>query len=442
MLAPRWTLLRPHPEQQRLFRSQARIRIVAAGRRSGKTDLAKRWHIIRAIAESRLPDARVVFSAPTHAQAKEIYWADLKAMLPRWAVSGEPRESELAVRLINGARIQVAGLDKPQRIEGSPLDAIVVDEIANCKPDAWEAHILPALYTRGRAPGTAWLIGVPEGRNHFWKLFNQALAQRAARGAEAEMDAFTWPSWDILPADEIAQRKATMDEATYAQEYGASFVNFAGRAYYAFERAVHAAERVPYDPGKPLIFCFDFNVDPGVAAVVQELYHQQHESITAVIGEVWIPRNSNTPAVCRRLLADWGAHPGEVHCYGDATGGARGTAKVAGSDWDLIRSHLRPAFGDRLRILVPRENPHERPRINSLNSRLRTASGAVHLLVDPVQAPHVVEDLEGVVLLEGGSGEIQKVPGGPLSHLSDAIGYYVIARHPITGRTVTVSYAG
>jgi hypothetical protein len=46
-----------------------------------------------------------------------------------------------------------------------------------------------------------------------------------------------------------------------------------------------------------------------------------------VIGEVWIPRNSNTPAVCRKLIADW-----ETTSARAATGGSRGSAKVEGSD--------------------------------------------------------------------------------------------------------------
>jgi len=53
-------------------------------------------------------------------------------------------------------------------------------------------------------------------------------------------------------------------------------------------------------------------------------------------------------------------------------------------------------------------------------------------MVDPIKAPHMVEDFEGVTLLEGGSGDIEKKPGR-LTHLSDAIGYYVEHQIPISG---------
>jgi hypothetical protein len=42
-----------------------------------------------------------------------------------------------------------------------------------------------------------------------------------------------------------------------------------------------------------------------------------------------------------------------------------------------------------------------------------------------------VRDFEGVRLLEGGSGEIDKKIDPKLSHISDSIGYYVSYAFPI-----------
>jgi hypothetical protein len=103
--------------------------------------------------------------------------------------------------------------------------------------------------------------------------------------------------------------------------------------------------RALYDPRHPLIICLDFNVAPGVAAIAQEMRlvttAPRPVVATCVIGEVWIENNSNTPAVCRKILTDWKDHQGRVEVYGDATGGARGTAQVSGSDWDLAKKVLR-----------------------------------------------------------------------------------------------------
>jgi len=428
-LPSRWTTLRYHPEQWRLWNSNARFRVVPAGRRSGKTEIAIRKTILAGLEHTTFSDARFALAAPTRDQAKEIFWDKLKDMTPTEFIAGYPKETELLIQLVHGPSIRVVGMDKPQRIEGRPLDGIVMDEFAQMKPDGWTKSVRPALDTPGRE-GWAWFIGVPRGRNHYWKLFKYA-----ARPDAIGWEAFHWKSADILPASTIDAARRDMDKRTFEQEYEASFLDFSGRAYYPFRREMHAAERLSYIPTAPLIFCFDFNVKPGVAVVAQEQPYRGSnpkvaENITAVIGEVWIPDNSNTPAVCRRLVSDWKTHEGEVYCYGDFTGGNRGAAQTQGNNWDLIRMELSPVFQNRLGFFL-QQNPREIDRVNCMNTRLEAASGTVNMLVDPAAAPHVVEDLEGVVLLEGGSGEIEKKPGSDLTHLTDGLGYYIWQRWPI-----------
>jgi hypothetical protein len=433
LLADRWTPLRPHPVQQRLWRSEARFRIATAGRRSGKTELAKRFTVKRALAETEVWRPRFIFAAPTYAQAKEIYWEDVKALVPAWA-KDRTRESQLTIQLVNGARIMVAGLDKPERIEGSPVRGIVVDEIANCSPDAWEAHIRPAL-SDPNCIGWAWLIGVPEGRNFLYRMAKDAEADDTG-----EWEHFTWHSADILPPEEIAAAKAKLDPLIYAQEYEGSFVTFEGRAYYSF--GAENLRKLEYDPELDLIFCFDFNVEPGTASVWQE------QTIgTCCIGEVWIPKNSNTPAVCAKLAKDWAEkHRGRVKLYGDPTGGARGSAKVQGTDWEIVERDMRAAFPgtvqvgpmklSRVSVNVPKRAGPERARVNAMNARILAADGTRRLFVDPKKAPHMVVDLEGVRLLKGGSGEIDKKADKTLTHSSDGAGYYVVREHPLrAGRT-------
>jgi len=282
---------------------------------------------------------------------------------------------------------------------------------------------------------------VPEGRNHYYDQYEKARAEMIDKGAASEWGAFTWKSADILPPKEIEDARNDLDELTFQQEYEASFVNFVGRAYYPYEENLHEARLFQfYNPDAPLILMFDFNVDPGVAAIGQEMMLPRGGLIgTGIIGEVWIPAGSNTQRVARKIVTDWGDHRGRVVCYGDATGGARGSAKVQGSDWDLVRAELKPKFGDRLEFKIPSENPYERVRVNAMNTRLLSADGKVRLMVDPAKAPHVVKDFEGVRLVEGGSGEIDKDKDKKLSHLTDGIGYYVVKEFPTTERVATTS---
>lgn len=437
--------LRHHDAQQAWIHSRKRFHVVPAGRRSGKTEIAKRKLIKRALTvQCAYDDPRFFAAAPTRDQAKRIFWQDLKAMIPRSLMLERPQETDLRINLVTGAELWVIGMDQPQRIEGAPWDGGILDEFANMKPGAWGENVRPALSDR---QGWCDLIGVPEGRNHYYDL------AKYAQGDDPEWAFFTWFSADILPPEEIASAKRVLDDLVYQQEYEASFINFEGRAYYPFTDATHCAP-LKYDPRKPLILCFDFNVEPGVCAIAQEqLLPKQYEhgpkgallldrpiTGTGIIGEVHIPRNSNTPAVCRAILANrdgmpsiWAKHEGLVRCYGDATGGARGTAKVMGSDWDLIEKELRPTFRDRLAFRVKPANPSERSRVNAVNSRLKSSTGDVRMMVDPAKAPNVVKDFEGVTLLKGGSGEIDKKATPLLTHLSDGVGYYVESEFPVSG---------
>lgn len=422
--------MRYHPEQYRLWTSGVRFRTVPAGRRSGKTELAKRKIVMAAMSRrQRYADARYFVAAPTRDQAKRIFWEDLKRLVPAKHMARKPSETDMTIYLSHGPVITVLGMDVPERIEGVGWDGGIVDEFGNIKESAWSQNIRPALSDR---KGWAWLIGVPEGRNHYYNADKAAQADTTG-----EWDSFHWKSADILPPEEIAAAKRDLDELTYLQEYEGSFLYFEGRAYYPFEDRIHARFALPYVPTWPLVFCFDFNVSPGVAVVCQELPRPDEAGLpivgdymTACVGEVFIPQNSNTPMVCRRLIQDWGNHEGDVWCYGDATGGAKGSAKVLGSDWELIRQILGKHFGDRLRFSVARENPRERDRINAVNSRLKAMDGTVRLMVDPGKCPELVKDFEGVVLVKGGSGEIDKKKDVTRTHLTDALGYYVAKEFP------------
>lgn len=439
-LPARWTQLRPHPIQSRLYRESPRFAAVLKGRRSGGTEILKRKFVRRALT-APIDGFRVNFCAPTLAQAVDIFWRDLLDLVPPACVAGDPNKTERRIPLINGAELRVVGMDKPHRIEGSPQDVIVADEFQDWKPEALSATLLPCVETPDR-PGVLYLCGKPKlGKAHWKDLWDKALA------GESRFVPYTWPSTDIWTAEAIAGMRAEMDPLTFALEIECRWVAAEGQAYYAFRRDVHACEPVGqlYDPGKPLVACFDFNVEPGVAVLAQEVEMPSAwlsrradlaERITAVVGEVHIPSSSTTRAVCRRLAADWGGrHKGEVHLFGDFTGGARGTAKEAGTDWQIIQEELRRTFGERLKYRV-RRNPPERDRVNAVNARLRTADEMVHMLVDPRAAPQTATDFETVQLLRGGTGELNKDATPKWSHWTDAVGYYVADVHGLRDRGV------
>lgn len=425
-LPDRWTTLRRHDVQVAFWLCARRFMVVPSGRRSGKTEIAKRKLVMAALTFVGAHDGRFVACAPTHLQAKRIFWEDLKLLTPAWAVA-KVSETELTIRLLTGTVIQVAGMDKPERIEGSPIDGIVLDEFANMKADAWAKHVRPALSTPDR-PGWAIFIGVPEGRNHYYKLFRDA-----ERDETGDWAAFRWKSAEIDPVEAEAAR-ADLDLLTYLQEYEAEFISFEGRAYYAFSPERHAAGRIYYDEDKPLILCFDFNRKPGVCAIAQEqpaprwLDKPGRGDVTCVVDEIFITQNSHTGRVCDQILERFSGHTEEVYLHGDASGGAKKSAGLHGSDWDIVKAKLRPTFGHRLKARYKKANPPIRSRLNAMNSRLEAANGEARMVVDSVRCPMTIRDLEGVASTD--DGDIDKPAGTELTHISDGLGYYVERRHP------------
>lgn len=409
--------------QQKIAQSKTRFRVTCSGRRFGKTTLALR-ELARFASE---PKRRVFFAAPTYRQAKAVAWMPLKEKLIdlRWV--NKVNESDLTITLKNGSTISIRGTDNFDSLRGVGLDFLVMDEFADCNADAWYRVLRPTLSDTG---GHALFLGTPKGRNHLFDLYQKGL----------DPDEPDWASWQFttieggnVPIEEVEAARRELSEDVFAAEYLASFTSFEGRAYRDFQSSTHC-KTLTYDPQLPLNFCFDFNFEPGCCAVLQEQRDESGNQFTAVIGEVWIPKASSTPAVCRKLAADWENHYGPVRIYADATGGARGSSRVQGSDLDLIRATLIPVFRDQFSMRVPRANPPERVRVNAVNSRIKSAAGDIRLYVDPVKAPHVVRDLEGVTLLKGGSGELDKKTDPNLSHISDALGYYVAAEFPIGNR--------
>lgn len=438
------------PDQYRLWTSTARFNIAEGPRRCGKTDLALRHGAIDMFEGSPFSNFLVMFGGPTRDHAKRIFWNDLNALIPSMLIE-KVRESDLEIRLRHGPTARVVGMDEPRRIEGQPIDSGYFDEMAEMKPGTFARHIRPALSTPGRL-GRAWFFGVPRiGHVPGGGIEFKMLADLAKSGKDPDFAYHHWGPEGILAASELASARATLDPVTFAQEYEAKRVSGSGRAYYTFERDIHAREELPYKPRNPLIFMFDFNVEPGPAVVGQEHRFRERPSerqdrpevadeITAIIGQVHIPRDSNTPSVCRKLIADWGKHEGDVLCYGDPSGGSR-TTKIdgQGTDWTIIRDFLYPVFGDRLSIRGPGTELGERMRLNALRARLRTADGLVHMLLDPrtptpgqsIGASKVIEDFEETTTKPGSAGEVHKPSGTPYSHWTEAVGFYCVRAHPI-----------
>ena len=204
-----------HPAQLEIFNSTKRFKIVAAGRRFGKSYLSAWILLIKAI-QSDSKD--VFYIAPTFQQAKDIMWAMLKDLGKDLIL--QAYENTAVLTLINGRKIYLKGSDRPETLRGVGLAYVVLDEYASMKPQVWEQIIRPTL---ADVKGGALFIGTPAGKNHFFDLYKDAFE-------DDDWDSFQYTSTDnpFLPPEEIVAASKTMSSMSFRQEFEASFETNSG----------------------------------------------------------------------------------------------------------------------------------------------------------------------------------------------------------------------
>jgi phage terminase large subunit-like protein len=231
-----------HPGQAAIYNSPARFKVVAAGRRFGKSHFAAVELGIEALRETNdagyqlTIEHGVYYVAPTFDQAKRIMWPKLRQLLG-FANNGGFISNENVndgwMELINGRRIYIRGADNPDSLRGIALSYVVLDEYADMKANVWEEIIAPALMD---VQGSALFIGTPKGKNHFYKLFMGALEkpvdQRTGTNARwLDWEAFHFKSGDnpFLKKREIESIAGTLSSEVLRQEIDASFLSGGGK---------------------------------------------------------------------------------------------------------------------------------------------------------------------------------------------------------------------
>lgn len=184
-----------------------------AHRRSGKTVATINDIVRRAIVENK-QDGQYGYLGPYRGQVKKIAWSYLKKFAQP-ILGADPNESELWVKLLNGAVIQLFGADNPDSLRGAYFDGVVIDEYADIRPSLWTGVVRPMLVDR---KGWAVFIGTPKGKNQFWELWRDALKDTAwytLRLPASESK--------IISQDELDDALKDMGTDMYMQEFELSF---------------------------------------------------------------------------------------------------------------------------------------------------------------------------------------------------------------------------
>lgn len=396
--------------QVEAWRSPARFKVIAAGRRWGKTEFA----LAKLLHACQTTDGVYRYIAPTQKLARKTLWRRKlkRAVDPSW-LSKPPNETNLEMWFRSGAILEVLGADDPDALRGEGVSGAVLDEYADMHEETWPEAVRPSL---ADMRGWGLFIGTPKSYNHFHQVYVRGQDDRHPQWASWQYKSIDNP---LLDPDEIEEARRTTDPRTFRQEWEASFEALAGRAYYAFDRKKDVAP-VELVSGLPVCISFDFNINPATATLGQAHGDEPHVWREVFLTHMGGEATRACAMAAKRILADAGWN-GPVKIYGDATGKA---GKTTGpSDHAVLREVFPQAIW-----CIKSFNPHVKDRVAAVNARCETMDGHRHARLDP-SCERLTADLEQVVFAD--NGELDQKTNPMLTHVSSALGYWVHADWPV-----------
>jgi len=254
----------PHPGQAAVHHDPSRFKVLAAGRRWGKTRLG-----VNECLDVAARGGRSWWVSPSY-KTGEVGWRPLRRIGGR--IGAEVRKVDRQINLANGGSVTVRSADNPDSLRGEGLDFVVMDECAFMSEMAWTEAIRPALSDR---QGRALFISTPKGRNFFWRLWT--------RGNEGDGE---WQSWRFptsdnpyIPPSEIEAARLSLPERIFQQEYLAEFLEDGGGVFRKVRQAAtaepqtHAIEGHEYLAGIDWGKLNDFTVIVVLDATTNEIVY-------------------------------------------------------------------------------------------------------------------------------------------------------------------------
>jgi hypothetical protein len=307
------------------------------------------------------------------------------------------------------SKILFRPMDEFERLRGTNLAWFGLDELTYTQEEAWLR-----LEGRLRDPKAKRLCGfaawTPKGYDWVYRRF----LAKPVKGYEAIIAEPRENRYLLQQIPDYYDRlKDSYDDRFYQQEVLGLYLNLDATLVYAsFTRNENLAV-LSFDPGLPLLWALDFNVDPMSSLVVQSVRGK-----VRVLDEI-VLRHATTSEACERFLERFPKSPAGVVVYGDASGNQRQT--TGASDYDMIRDYFQVHSTILVTYKVPSSNPSVRERVNLTNSRLRSAAGDIGLLVDH-KCKELIMDFEQVSF-KADTYQIDKDRDRLRTHLSDALGY-------------------
>lgn len=213
-----------HPKQKEIVSSDARFKVIRAGRRSGKSSVEIEVMLFKAVNGK---NRNIFYIAPTQKQARSIIWEALKSRIGKLGDANESR-LEMRVPTTDGgfSTIFVAGWENRENFRGMKAYHITFDELDTMKDFfiGWQEIFRPALIDTA---GSADFIGTPKKENPNLRR----LEKESEEDRDWECFQFGTADNPHIPLVELEKAKNEMDPQTYKQEILAEYVENAGALF-------------------------------------------------------------------------------------------------------------------------------------------------------------------------------------------------------------------
>ncbi len=219
----------PRPLQEYIHSHLKRFNVIVTHRGFGKTILVCNELLHQALTCPQL-NPIYLYIAPTFTAAERIAWASIKHYakdLPG-VVFNETKLTCTIPRPHRGdsAKIMLLGAETPDNARGLHVNGCVLDEYGTMNPVMWSKIIRPAVTNR---KGFVIFIGTSNGKNHFYDIYQTALANVSG---EWWCAIFRASQTKVLPQSELDALKAEMSEDEYLSEMECSFTAALTGAYW------------------------------------------------------------------------------------------------------------------------------------------------------------------------------------------------------------------
>ncbi|MCS6918775.1 MAG: terminase large subunit [Fimbriimonadales bacterium] len=212
---------RPHLGQQAFLSSSASVRVLACGRRWGKTEV-----IAAEVARALLSSAprQVLLVAPSQEQAMLGFERALE-LLHRAGARPTVRRTPASTLALGESKLWARSAARGgMLLRGRKAHLIIVDEAAYVPESVVTEVLTPMLADTG---GKLALVSTPRGKNYFYRLYQQG------QDDGVNIWSLRSPSWHnpLLSPTTLQMQASLMTQRQFQIEYGAQFLDEAGQLF-------------------------------------------------------------------------------------------------------------------------------------------------------------------------------------------------------------------